>query len=68
MYTLNLSNIVAYRHILFVPLRSTVNRHYISVYIYGLAACQISRGSLPVAVGPRDQESFRMVAILLGYF
>ena len=52
----------------FVHLRSTFHRQYISVYIYGLAACQISRGSLVVAVGPRDQENFRMAAILLGYF
>jgi len=53
---------------LFVHLRSTVQGQYISVYVYGLAACQISRGSLLVAVGPRDQKSFRMAAIVLGYF
>ena len=52
----------------FVGLRSTVDRQYISLYINGLATCQISRGSLLVAVGPKDQESFRMAAILLGYF
>lgn len=53
---------------LFVHLRSTVHRQYLSVYIYGLAVCQISCGSLFVVVGPRYQESFRMSAILLGYF
>jgi hypothetical protein len=50
--------------LVFVDLRSTVHRQYIC----GLAACQISRSSLLVAVGPEDQESFRMAAILLGYF
>jgi hypothetical protein len=52
--------------LLFVHLGSAVHRQYISVYIYGLVACQISCGSLLVAVGPRDQESFRMALILLG--
>ena len=58
MYNLNLSNIMASSpYFYFVHLRSTVHRQYISVYVYGLAACQKSRGSLLVAVGPRDQES-----------